>query len=118
MDGNRSRKRRLVRVGMLVVVAPLLLLSGFVSTWMSVSKAADKGLIDYRILTRVRPAFQPILAYSQADYPGAGALRELWWQVNSMVQPNEFGHDTVFRPTCALVLAPPEPGGNVVPTGF
>jgi hypothetical protein len=117
MDGVGPRKRRTTRRVTLVAVCLLLLLVGYVSTWLAVSRATGEKLIHWRTAERMRPVFVPILAYSQADYPGAESLRSLWWSANPMLSQNELGA-TVLTMTDAIGLAPPDSTGMPCPPGF
>jgi hypothetical protein len=81
-DAGMTRRRRIVRRVVLTVAVPLLLLCGYVGTWLAVSRAEHDSFISIRTVQAVRPAFAPLVSYSESDRPGAGTLRELWWLVN------------------------------------
>jgi len=80
-----SHRRRILRRILIAAAIPLLLVLGYIGTWLAVSRAEHDGLISIQTVQIVRPAFAPLLSYGESDRPGAGLLRQLWWMVNPPV---------------------------------
>jgi len=119
MDAPRTRKRRIARAAALVVVVPLLLIAGYVSSWLTFSRAAGEGLISGRTAERIRPVFNPIFLYLQADLPGGGQLYALWWKLNpiGLSQHHSITRQTLYSyiVTDAIHLAPVDSRGAIIP---
>jgi hypothetical protein len=105
MVGTPTRQRRIVRSLVLVVVAPLLLIAGYISTWLVVSRAARENLIGSNTALNLRPAFAPLIRFCDTEYPGGVALNGLWWRVNPRHVVHKNGMRIEFA-TSALALAP------------
>ena len=117
MNGTQTVRRRTARKAVIVAVALLILVVGYVSSWLAVSKAAGAGLISGQLADRLRPVFNPIFVYTQSELIGAEQLRALWWKINPMrVSQNEYA--TVYSSTDAMVLAPPDLHGIIAPPGI
>jgi hypothetical protein len=85
-------RRRIIRWTVIAVVAPVLLLTSYVSAWLVLPKAAMKGIIPWTIADAVEPVFVPIDLYCNSDLPGAKNLNALWFQING-IDPQMFdGH--------------------------
>jgi hypothetical protein len=64
----------------MAVASVVLLLSGYVSAWLAVSRSDKYGIdIDHE---RLVPVFDPVIRYADSDLPGATALSDLWWSIN------------------------------------
>jgi hypothetical protein len=85
-DARMTRRRHIVRRVVLAAAVPLLLLCGYIGTWLAVSRAEHDGFISIQTVRTVRPVFAPLLGYSESNRPGARILRELWWLVNPPVK--------------------------------
>jgi hypothetical protein len=83
-----SRKRRFVKRAVLAVAGVVLLVSGYVSSWFTVSWAERTGTIAPLTAERLRPAFFPVLQFCESDLPGAGILADAWWRMNPPVVVN------------------------------
>lgn len=66
---------------MVIVAGVVLLLTWYVATWLTVSKAR----INPPLAQRIQPAFAPLILYCDSELPGSGWLRDLWWWVNPPV---------------------------------
>ena len=76
-----SRRRRIAQWTAIAVVAPVLLFASYVSTWLVLSKAANSRMIPFNVVTTTRPAFAPLISYSDSSMPGAISLNQLWWEI-------------------------------------
>jgi len=77
-------RRRTIKRAALLLGVPVLLLSWYMSAWLTVSRAAHQGFISAATATEVAPAFKPILAYCSAGHPGAKSLKRVWWALNPL----------------------------------
>jgi hypothetical protein len=66
-----TRPRRIVRRAVLVFAGVVLLPVWYVAAWLAVSRAERDGHITYYIGGQIRPAFSPLLSYSEANLPGS-----------------------------------------------
>jgi len=73
---------------LVVAAIPVLLVLGYVGTWLAVSRAEHDGYITAQTVQIARPAFAPLVSYGESDRPGAGLLCRLWWLVNPPVKMN------------------------------
>src|SRR5262245_37143242 len=106
------RKSRIVRLAVMVVAAVVLLLSGYVSSWFTVSWAERTGTIAPLTAERLRPAFFPVLQFCESDLPGAGILADAWWRMNPPVVVNAVsgnGEQVSFLMVPASSLGPRRP---------
>lgn len=117
MTEKRARRRRLIRGAAYITLIPVLLVAGYISSWLMVSWCVHEGVIDARMARRVSFMYAPILMYTDADCPGADGLRRAWWTVNPMLtSQNEFG--TVYSTTDAVILAPSRSERFAMPPGI
>jgi hypothetical protein len=105
MDVEPSRKRRIVRTVVLMLALPLLLLTGYVSTWIAVSKSARENFISQNTALTLRPAFAPLIRFCDSESPGGAELNRLWWTINPRKIVGN-GDVQMEYATSALALAP------------
>jgi hypothetical protein len=105
MKQHCTRKRRIARTVLLILALPLLLLTGYVSTWIAVSKAARENLISSSTALALRPVFAPLIRFSDTEYPGGTGLNRLWWGINPRRVVTK-GNVQIEYATSALALAP------------
>jgi len=105
MDGKRSRKRRVVRAMMLSLLIPLLLLAGYISTWIAVSRAARENFLSQDVILTLRPVFAPLIRFCESESPGGAELNRFWWRINPR-KVVQLGDSWIEDATSALVLAP------------
>jgi len=101
----RPRRRKIIRRVALIIALPIVLMSAYVSTWLAVSKAARENLISSNTALALRPAFTPLITFSDTQFPGGAELNGLWWSVN----PRKVVYNGDVRiefATSALALAP------------
>jgi hypothetical protein len=102
-----TRRRRIIRWTVIAVVAPLLLLSSYVSAWLAMSSIVQKGVATTTAYPTVTTSFRPIYWYCMYDLPGGRTLRKMWWTVIPPRIPP--GEDYIILH--AWELAPPHPNG-------
>jgi hypothetical protein len=66
---------------MMTVAAAVLLLSGYVSAWLVMSRARLNPALEQK----VRPVFAPLIGYCNLELPGSGLLIDLGWRINPPV---------------------------------
>ena len=112
-DSGMTRRRRIVRRVLVAAAVPVLLVLGYVGTWLAVSRAEHNGYITFQTVQTARPVFTPLISYGESDRPGAGLLRELWWMVNPPVWQvfSSGSGDAVVTGSFVLnsPIAPPHP---------
>lgn len=81
-----DRKRRVVRTVALTAGVALILVNGYVGSWMAFSHAAHHRYISPALTNAAAPLFEPIAGYCKAGFPGAATLGAMWWKVNPPIQ--------------------------------
>src|SRR5690349_12126936 len=108
-----QRRRRIVRTVLWTCAALVLLPVWYIVTWLTVSRAEHEGHVGLGTAHKLRPAFVPLLHYSDSELPGSELLRRTWWFVNPpvIVKGRTTSSGEVFAGTIWIgsPLQPPPP---------
>src|SRR5262245_26280404 len=78
-----TRPSRIVRRIVMTLAVVVLLVVGYVGSWLAVSRAVNHRTINADAGAWLRLVFKPLILYCDLKQPGSDTLHRLWWAVSA-----------------------------------